>query len=76
MAQKGHQITVLDNLSPQVHPEPVFSAALQAQAECIQADICDTEALEQALQGVEVVVHLAAETGTGQSMYQINTTPR
>lgn len=72
LAQKGHQVVVLDNLSPQIHSQPEFSAVLRNQAECIQADIRDSAELEKALQGVEIVVHLAAETGTGQSMYQLH----
>ncbi|MCI5190043.1 MAG: hypothetical protein D3905_09670, partial [Candidatus Electrothrix sp. AS4_5] len=29
------------------------------------------EAMKKALKGVDRIVHLAAETGTGQSMYEI-----
>ena len=37
----------------------------------IKADVCDKAALEQGLQDADYVIHLAAETGTGQSMYEI-----
>ena len=32
----------------------------------------DIDAMREAVEGQEYVIHLAAETGTGQSMYQIN----
>ena len=34
------------------------------------ADVGDVDALYEALDGIDVVFHLAAETGTGQSMYE------
>lgn len=67
----GHAVTVLDNLSPQIHSAPSFSATQRDNATCIQADVRDSDALREALVGAEAVVHLAAETGTGQSMYNI-----
>lgn len=67
----GHKVRILDNLSPQIHGEmPVFVA--MPGAEFILGDITVRENLEQALAGIDTVVHLAAETGTGQSMYEID----
>lgn len=72
---KGHEVTVLDNLLPQVHGEvPEESGLYKAIVEntnFIRADVTDRKAMEAAIEGQEVIVHLAAETGTGQSMYQI-----
>jgi len=68
----GHDVIAYDNLSPQIHAEQIFPAALQEQATCIQADVRDRAALRKALRETEIVVHLAAETGTGQSMYDIH----
>lgn len=71
----GHQVTVLDNLLPQIHGEtPEESELYKAIVEntrFIRADVTDRQAMESAIEGQEVIVHLAAETGTGQSMYQI-----
>ena len=67
----GHEIRILDNFSPQVHTVDTLPADLDGRVELIKADIRDRDALRKGLQGVEGIVHLAAETGTGQSMYEI-----
>lgn len=71
----GHSVTVLDNLSPQIHgsdPEksPLY-CAIKDKVRFIHGTVESTADWLQALTGVDTVVHLAAETGTGQSMYQI-----
>jgi len=76
LLERGHSVTVLDNLSPQIHgqnPEkdsPLFQS-IQNKVHFIKGTVCSRTDWEQALEGQEVVVHLAAETGTGQSMYQV-----
>jgi dTDP-L-rhamnose 4-epimerase len=74
--QKGYEITVLDNLSEQVHgAEPETStlfAAIRDKVRFIRGSVCDRAIVEQALEGQDVVVHYAAETGTGQSMYMVD----
>ncbi|CDQ46945.1 NAD-dependent epimerase/dehydratase family protein [Mycolicibacterium neoaurum] len=71
----GHAVTVLDCLSPQVHgSNPSSSELLEAAKRggtVIVGDVTDRDVLAEALAGQDVVIHLAAETGTGQSMYQI-----
>jgi dTDP-L-rhamnose 4-epimerase len=71
----GHYVTVLDNLSPQIHgAEPETSTlflSLDNQVEFIRGSVTQQADLMRALSGVDTVVHLAAETGTGQSMYAI-----
>lgn len=68
---QGADVRVLDNLDAQVHPTGV-PAYFNPRAELIQADIRDPEAVEKALEGVEVVVHCAGAVGVGQSMYQVH----
>lgn len=75
LSDTGDTVTILDNLLPQVHgahPEEgeLLRAARRA-GDVVVGDITDRRVLEQVLIGQDVVVHLAAETGTGQSMYQI-----
>jgi dTDP-L-rhamnose 4-epimerase len=68
----GHQVRVIDALVPQVHGEGrTRSAYIPAEVDFIHADLRDSAAVARALQGVNKVVHLAAEVGVGQSMYEI-----
>ncbi|HEY9307260.1 MAG TPA: NAD-dependent epimerase/dehydratase family protein [Microbacterium sp.] len=73
----GHTVTVLDSLIPQVHGEdPTNTSALlrslDGVATVIQGTVTSSDDLRRALNGAAIVVHLAAETGTGQSMYEID----
>jgi dTDP-L-rhamnose 4-epimerase len=71
-AAGGYEIIILDNLSPQIHGTGAeFPPELLARARCIRGDVTRAEDWAAALSGQEAVVHLAAETGTGQSMYEI-----
>jgi dTDP-L-rhamnose 4-epimerase len=67
----GHQVRILDNLSPQVHGEHANFTPPPG-VEFIKGDVTVRSDLEAALAGVSTIVHLAAETGTGQSMYEID----
>jgi dTDP-L-rhamnose 4-epimerase len=69
LAQHGYGIRVVDNLSEQVHGSETVS--LEPGAELIRADIRDKSAIAEILDGVDAVIHLAAEVGVGQSMYEI-----
>jgi dTDP-L-rhamnose 4-epimerase len=69
LLERGHEVRILDKLIEQVHGEE-GPAHVNPQAELIQADICDKDALSRGLDGVEVVYHQAAEVGVGQSMYE------
>jgi dTDP-L-rhamnose 4-epimerase len=71
-----HEVIVLDNLSEQIHganPEQESSLlnSLDSKILFIKGDVTKKEDWLQVLEGVTVIVHFAAETGTGQSMYQI-----
>jgi len=69
----GHEVTVLDNFSPQIHAgKTELAADLQAHVRLIAGDVADPSRLGPALEEAECVVHLAAETGTGQSMYEVS----
>jgi dTDP-L-rhamnose 4-epimerase len=71
----GHEVTVLDSLLPQIHGSvPEDSELLdlaRRHSRVVIGDVTDRIALTDALAGQDAVVHLAAETGTGQSMYEI-----
>jgi dTDP-L-rhamnose 4-epimerase len=68
---EGHRVTVLDTLSAQVHGPASAIPAELAGATFVRGDVRDTARLGKALSGVDAVAHLAAETGVGQSMYQV-----
>jgi dTDP-L-rhamnose 4-epimerase len=69
---KGADVRILDNFSPQIHANDSLPESLAGKVGLIKADVRDREAMSLALRGVDAVVHLAAETGTGQSMYEID----
>ena len=71
----GYKVRVLDNLSPQIHGDSPSASSLflslHSDVEFILGSVNNENDLMAALCGVDTVVHLAAETGTGQSMYAI-----
>ena len=71
----GWDVTVLDNLSPQIHGENGEESALyrsvRGKVRFIKGDVTNREDVVHAMKGQNAVIHLAAETGTGQSMYSI-----
>jgi len=75
LLSRGYQVTVLDNLSKQIHSDDPEQSPLYVnikdQVRFIKGDVTSRADLLEAITGSEVIVHLAAETGTGQSMYEI-----
>jgi dTDP-L-rhamnose 4-epimerase len=72
LAGEGHKVRIIDNLNKQVHPDPRESLSrLDPAVEFICGDIRDRSQLQAALEGMDAVYHFAAETGVGQSMYEI-----
>ena len=72
LLERGYQVRVLDNLSPQVHGEGASRPEyLNSEVEFVFGDVRDREALRRALDGVQIVYHQAAVVGIGQSMYEI-----
>lgn len=74
LISKGHLVTILDDLSPQIHGNfPVASQIIfDKKVKFVKGSVTDRECVKSALKDVVYVFHLAAETGTGQSMYQIS----
>jgi dTDP-L-rhamnose 4-epimerase len=75
LKKEGHDVTVLDSLSRQIHGDeprtsPLFRS-IEGRVTFIEGSVTEEAAWRKALAGQEAVVHLAAETGTGQSMYEI-----
>ena len=76
LIEKGYDVTVLDNLLAQIHGDnpdktsPLY-CSVKDKTRFIKADVCDRATLESAISDTDYIIHLAAETGTGQSMYEI-----
>lgn len=76
LIEKGYDVTVLDNLSEQIHgsnpdqTSPLY-CSIKDKVRFVKGDVIDRETLALAIEGSDYVIHFAAETGTGQSMYEI-----
>ena len=72
LAQQGHEVVLFDNLEPQVHGQVAERPAyLDAAHRLERGDIRDAAALTPLVRQADVVFHLAAMVGVGQSMYQV-----
>jgi dTDP-L-rhamnose 4-epimerase len=76
LVAKGYVVTVLDNLSPQIHgqqpdKESPLYLSIRDKVRFIRGTVASMDDLREAIEGQEIIVHLAAETGTGQSMYEV-----
>ena len=76
LVEHRHEVVVLDSLDPQVHgvgpkePRHILAHQKGGAVQFIHGTVTDRTTLENALDGVETVVHLAAAVGVGQSMYE------
>jgi dTDP-L-rhamnose 4-epimerase len=67
----AYEVVVVDSLVPEAHRGGAdFPRALAQRAHCIRCDIADVAAWRDAAAGTQVVLHLAALTGTAQSAHQ------
>lgn len=65
---RGHTLVALDSLLEQVHQD-IESEKAQFPGEIVVGDVSDAKVWEL-LEPADAVIHLAAETGTAQSMYE------
>lgn len=76
LVEEGHDVTVLDNLDPQVHgedadgPGQIAGHVGSGAVRFIRGDVRSRDDVARALEGVDRVIHLAAAVGVGQSMYE------
>lgn len=73
---KDYCVTVLDNLLPQIHGEnpaedsPLYKSIFN-KINFVKGDVTNINDWKKVIPGQHIIIHLAAETGTGQSMYSI-----
>ena len=70
LLRRGHSVRIYDNLTEQVHPAGLPDY-LAREVELVRGDMRDMETLREAVRNVDVIYHLAAAVGVGQSMYEI-----
>lgn len=70
LVQRFDRVIAIDSLLPQVHAVQERPADLHPDVEFIHADVAEAATWDKVLADVtpDVIVHLAAETGTGQSL--------
>lgn len=71
LLKEGHKVRILDNFNEQVHASKSLAEDISNDVEIFNGDIRDQDLVKRAVKGSDKLVHLAAETGTGQSMYEI-----
>lgn len=73
LISQGYEITILDNFLPQIHGGVnELNDDIRGKVKLIVGDVSDKEVLYSALHGQTAIIHYAAETGTGQSMYAVS----
>lgn len=76
LIDNGYEVTVLDNLNEQIHGKDINQSysycLIKDKVNFIKGSVSDRTSWDKALsEDIDLVIHLAAETGTGQSMYEI-----
>ena len=68
----AHRVILLDNLHPQVHASGDWPTDSPTEAERVLGDVTESAAWDAVVaeHKPDIIVHLAAETGTGQSLTQ------
>lgn len=70
LADGFDRVVAIDSLHPQVHPAARRPSALDSRVEFVHGDVTERPMWDTVLASLKptIVIHLAAETGTGQSL--------
>lgn len=72
LIKKGYKVIIYDILNPQIHGEdPQIPDSISKDALFVRGDVRDRELLKKSIKESDFIIHLASETGVGQSMYQV-----
>jgi len=72
LVERDYQVTVLDNLEPQVHRSGTWPSYANAKAQYVKGDVRDRSVFEPLVLRSQAVVHFGAAVSVGQSMYQVD----
>jgi len=72
LVARDYQVTVLDNLEPQVHRSGTWPSYVNARATYVRGDVRDRAVFEPLVLEADAVVHFGAAVSVGQSMYQVD----
>ena len=76
LVERGYKVTILDNLSEQIHGQnaeitSTLYLSIKDKVNFIKGSVTSKAMWEKSIENQDSIIHLAAETGTGQSMYEI-----
>ena len=69
---RDYEVTVLDNLEPQVHRSGTWPSYANPKVIYVRGDVRDRAAFEPRVLAADAVVHFGAAVSVGQSMYQVD----
>ena len=73
LVSDGHIVTILDNFHKQIHGDKnELPGDLSGNVKLVIGSVTDKDLFYEVLKDQDVIIHYAAETGTGQSMYDIS----
>ena len=72
LVARGYEVTVLDNLEPQVHRSGTWPSYANPRAHYVRGDVRDRAVFEPLVLAADAVVHFGAAVSVGQSMYQVD----
>jgi dTDP-L-rhamnose 4-epimerase len=72
LVARDYQVTVLDNLEPQVHRSGTWPSYANPKAHYVRGDVRDRAVFEPLVVACDAVVHFGAAVSVGQSMYQVD----
>ena len=72
LVARDYEVTVLDNLEPQVHRSGTWPSYANPRARYVRGDVRDRAVFEPLVLAADAVVHFGAAVSVGQSMYQVD----
>ena len=70
LLERGDEVTIIDNLIPEIHPSRKKPPWIRKEAKYFQASVCDGDILHQAMKDIDIVYHLAAYGGFEATSYK------